>query len=654
MRINRLIVIVLLVFLVACSPTSPDPKVQVVIPQDLEQPVEAGTWFVEVAGAGPVWLTPEILDTMGSDNPHLSVDGQPIPTIPVNGGLLFVTPDDATRYTERTHVRVDLGQPGQAMETAGLPAPDATTDLGWGTLHQDWDHTYMPEAITETWVGEVLYAPASIDYAVDLPAGAPGPLAIDLRVYSHTDLPSAPDHRLILRWDGEQVGEWRWDGEGVQQFTTAWDIDQGGRHTLTIETPAIAGVDVGVVWVDGWDATYMRRVAADGAIWQATSVGASIGEVADGARLIDVSDPLTPVDLGPIPAEGVVSTEAGHWYWAGVPSAARRPLTVRPAEYVDLDALLDVDYLVVSPPLFQAALEPLMDHRDQEMTTALVSPQAIYDTFGTGQPAPSAIEALVDVLPSLRYILLVGDGSVEPGGYDGDTGATRVVMPVTRTRHLGETPADGLLGSDHVAIGRLPATSASEVAVMVDKILRWEQESSPQIIFLSDEENDFSVLSEDLATLVPGQSTHVDAYNDGTRDQVLDLLDSRDSVWANYVGHGSPLRLGAFLEREDAPAWRTPGVMVAWTCLAAHFAHPTEPSMAEVWLQSERGVVAFLGPTGETLTIEQRPFAERFYDALPEAERLGDAWLAALVRGQAVDVAAGYVILGDPAMRVRW
>jgi hypothetical protein len=33
---------------------------------------------------------------------------------------------------------------------------------------------------------------------------------------------------------------------------------------------------------------------------------------------------------------------------------------------------------------------------------------------------------------------------------------------------------------------------------------------------------------------------------------------------------------------------------------------------------------------------------------------LGDAWLAALNTGPAGDVAAGYVILGDPAMMVEW
>ena len=430
MRIRCFVTLILLALLLACSPASSDPKVPIVSPQDLDQPVETGAWFIEVAGAGPVWLTPEILSTMGVDDPHLSIDGQPLPTLPVGGGLLFFAPDEATRYTERTHVRVDLGRPGQPMETADLPAPDVTTGLGWGTLHQDWDETYMPEAITETWVGEVLYAPASLDYVVDLPAGAPGPLAIDLRVYSHTDLPPAPDHRLILHWDSQQVGEWRWDGEGLQRLTAAWEVDQGGRHTLTVETPAIAGVDVGVVWVDGWDVTYMRQAAPDGAIWQATSVGVALGEVADGARLVDVSDPFAPIDLGPIPADGVVGAEAGHWYWSGVPSAARRPLAIRSVEWVNVDALHGVEYVVVAPRPFHAAVEPLLAHRgDQGMTTALLSPQAVYDTLGTGQPDPAAIQALVDALPDLRYLLLVGDGSVEPGGYDGDMGATRVVMP---------------------------------------------------------------------------------------------------------------------------------------------------------------------------------------------------------------------------------
>ncbi len=77
--------------------------------------------------------------------------------------------------------------------------------------------------------------------------------------------------------------------------------------------------------------------------------------------------------------------------------------------------------------------------------------------------------------------------------------------------------------------------------------------------------------------------------------------------------------------------------------------------MAETWMRAEEGgAVAFLGPVGETITSEQEPFARAFYRALPEVERIGDAWLVALQEGGSPDVAWGYVLLGDPALRSRW
>jgi hypothetical protein len=203
-------------------------------------------------------------------------------------------------------------------------------------------------------------------------------------------------------------------------------------------------------------------------------------------------------------------------------------------------------------------------------------------------------------------------------------------------------------------VGRLPAASVDEVVTMVEKILVWEsQEAGPQLLFLSGEESEFSGLSEDLAELVP-DPIHIDAGADGTRDQAVDVL-ARGPVWANYTGHGSVIRLDSFLTREDGAAWREPGVMVAWTCLAAHFAHPTEPSMAEVWLRDpESGVAAFFGPVGETMVGQQRPLAETFYRTLPEVERIGDAWSTAMAAGLPHDVQVGYVLLGDPAMRTMW
>ncbi len=95
-------------------------------------------------------------------------------------------------------------------------------------------------------------------------------------------------------------------------------------------------------------------------------------------------------------------------------------------------------------------------------------------------------------------------------------------------------------------------------------------------------------------------------------------------------------------------------MVIAWTCLAGHFAHPTQASLAEAWMQTPGGgAVAFLGPVGETTIFEQRPAAQVFYRALARQPRLGDAWLQVLQdKNNAADVRWGFLILGDPALHV--
>jgi hypothetical protein len=336
---------------------------------------------------------------------------------------------------------------------------------------------------------------------------------------------------------------------------------------------------------------------------------------------------------------------------------------MRPATTLDLDALEGVAYLAVAPPAFHSPVEPLLEHRRGEgLAAAVVDPQAVYDTLGVGQPDAEALRSLVERLPSLKYLLVVGDGTAEPKGYEGEAGSLRVVTPFTRTAALGETPADGLLGvgaegQPRVAVGRFPATSASEVRTMVAKTIQWEREHAPhQALLVSDDEAEFADLAEKISASLPSGETpqRLDAGDEEGRADLLEAL-RQGTAWLNYTGHGSLTILcdEGLLTLEDGESWRDPALVVAWTCLAAHYVHPTQDSMAEVWMRVPRGgAVAFLGPVGETTSREQEPFLVAFYSALGRQVRLGDAWLTALREGRSADVRWGYVLLGDPALRL--
>ena len=635
-----------------------------------------GIWFVEVEGEGGYWIGPEMLRTVGIDPKgddlpllRLSLADREVPYLPLNTGkgwgLFFFTADHATRYTKRTVLRLEVDVSGKAMPTGESP-PAAFSGDGLATLHWEENLRYFPQASTEVpWLWEPIYAPGTMTHTVTLPDALPGPITTTLHLWSHTGSHQVnPDHLLRMRWDGQMVGEWEWDGQGMQHLTTSWEEDKpSGEHTLALETPALPDVDVAIIWLDGWDVTYRQSVKANGSIWQAEGGSLRVEGTEAGARLLDVTDPHDPQDLGAVPADGIAGTVAGYRYWVGNPEKAPEPLTIRAARRVDVDALADVTYLALAPLEFQAALQPLLELRDaQGLTAKVVDIRAVYDTFGSGQPDPEAIQALVRSLPTLRYLLLVGDGTAEIGGYDGEAGALRVVAPLVRTLVVGEIPADGSLGIDEeggysVAVGRFPAASADEVRVMVEKTIAWESRTEPPAaLVLSDDEQEFETVAEEIVTLLPeGMSAQkLDAGEETSREDALAAL-KQGPTWLNYTGHGSLTILcdEGILTLEDGKMWGEPALVVAWTCLAAHFIHPAQDSIGETWMRApSSGAVAFLGPVGETTTGEQKPFIQAFYTALKEKDRLGDGWLAALQAGGSQDVAAGYTLLGDPALRV--
>ncbi|MGC9357089.1 MAG: C25 family cysteine peptidase [Anaerolineae bacterium] len=661
-RFGLLIVLVVMV-MAGCNPS---PSTPTVIGDPAGQ-----IWYVEAAQEGAVWLPPDTLGDLGlptASEPtvRLSWGETEIPYLPLatddGWGLFFYAPPLASRYSRRTAFRLEKESAGsrmlsgEAQSAATEPAPARFT------LRREEDERYLPQATASMpWFWLPLRAPGETSHTVVLTDAVPGALTLTLDLWSHTSFRPFPDHKAIIRWDGEPVGEWAWNGQGMQTLTATWDeTEPGGEHTLTIETPAISEQGVALVWIDSWTLTYPREVG-DG-LYKAGGNALHLNE--RGARVLDVSDPFAPLDLGALDGERVIETTPGGRYWVGTPDDAQQPVTVRPAEDVETDLLEGVAYLAIAPESFQPALQPLLDLREEQgLNPTVLTPQAVYDTFGTGRPDPEAIRSLVQSLPELRYLLLMGDATTEPAGYDGEVGALRVVTPFTRTSVLGETPADGWLGTDAqgrptVAVGRFPVETVAELTVLVEKTVAWERDGvQPLPLLVNDDEAEFRTTIDDVAGLLPGgeEAERIDTGDEDGREALLGALDAAPCL-LNYNGHGSLVQLGdeAVIKWDEGATWSQPTVVVAWTCLAAHFTHSRQISMAEAWLRvPEGGAVAFLGPVGETTTFEQRPFIEAFYEALPSKPRLGDAWLQALqLDGGSADVRWGFVILGDPALQV--
>jgi hypothetical protein len=245
-------------------------------------------------------------------------------------------------------------------------------------------------------------------------------------------------------------------------------------------------------------------------------------------------------------------------------------------------------------------------------------------------------------------------------------------------------------GIPDMAIGRLPAASAAEAAVMVAKIVSYEQAANSKdwqkdIVLVSDNQTAdyeavFEQINEDAAALIPSamnvpQRLYLGDYVNGAalRSDLLAAI-SNGSLLVNYSGHGG-VQLWAdeqILRNADVASltngdWEPPRYpfVVSMSCLTGYFAEAAGfnyDSLAEVLLRtSGKGAAAALMPTGQTETPGQQVLNAGLFEALftRDIRQLGDAVAAAkqtlLANGGAgyEPVSQTFMLFGDPAMTLK-
>ena len=115
--------------------------------------------------------------------------------------------------------------------------------------------------------------------------------------------------------------------------------------------------------------------------------------------------------------------------------------------------------------------------------------QDVYDEFSFGLVDPEAIRSFLTYAyaswqpPAPLYVLLAGDGTFDPKNYLGVSPPTYIPAYLADVDpSLGETAADNrfvsVSGGDFLPdmhLGRLAVNSAEEAAVVVNKVLAYEQ-----------------------------------------------------------------------------------------------------------------------------------------------------------------------------------
>jgi hypothetical protein len=261
------------------------------------------------------------------------------------------------------------------------------------------------------------------------------------------------------------------------------------------------------------------------------------------------------------------------------------------------------------------------------------------------------------------------------------------------TEYMGETLTDEwfarISGNDTVPdlyIGRLPAATNAQAAVMVDKITTYETGANTNswennILLVADNqvkdwEAVFETMNQEALGLIPPamnvpSEEYLGDYGavGPLKTAIKDKINNDGALMVNYSGHGS-IQIWAnenIFNNNDVAGLTNDGMLpffVAMTCLNGYFVVPEAfdfPSLAEVLLRSQdRGAVAAFMSTGMTEAAGQHIMDRALFNALftEDTRALGPAISSAkqilLANGDRYEeTSETFLLFGDPAMKLK-
>jgi hypothetical protein len=647
---------------------------------------------------------------------RLSRDGRPVPfhIDPNNGeATLYFYAEAITNTLEAPAVYWLANGVGQAMsEQDGQPTtvPDtpagaaagttAAATTGWRQQRWQENTTFLAQSEGEdVWLGQFLFAPSSLDIALDGIAPAYGPAELSVRFWSNNQAPVNPDHHVQLWLNGRELLSHTWDGikEETIHLSLAAGVLQADGNILTIVVPGDTGAAGEAIYLDWVHLAYEGHLQVEKQRqlqFQSQASTVAIGSESSRLLVFDVTRPGAPaVVTGVQPLNNGVHFSAGGEtavYVALEPAAALQPtISLAPQWPMPLTAAdRGADYIVIIAPApgFDEALRPLLEHRLAEgLRVTAVPLEQVYDEFGHGRQTATAIRDFLAYTrlhwpaPAPRFVLLAGNASYDLYNFTGGKNQNLLPTYLVYTEYAGYVASDTWFTmfdkhslTPHMAIGRLPAANKGELTIMVDKILAYEKSAladwHQRALLVADNEIAFDLASDELASdlLATGYETQklYMTENPDIRDSILRGINDGVAI-LNYVGHGSLEVWGSsrVFQAQDAGqltnGLRLP-IFTTFTCLNGYFNHPQVDSLAESLLLAKNGgIVAAVAPSGRSLTQQQMPLANTFYQVLlsGEATTLGQALLMAKVATAGdpfyTDVIHTFNLLGDPALNFR-
>ena len=594
----------------------------------------AGAVKVETGSEGRVALTRAELEAFGLppafplDQLRVFNQGRQRGLALEGDGIAFPASALSTAYTGRNVFVVAWD--GSVPPTMAVPLTPSGPPVSPGFTRTERNYIYVANSPPDVdpWVWDLLFAdggewPYEYDREVgsfDLPALPPYGRPVPVRIHVHGR--TSHRHAVEARINGVLVGTAEFSGQAsaLIEGAVAVEVLRGGTNSLTLGYTATGGnpSEVGLLYLGDLE---MR-----------------LPEDAVAAARVDRIAPYDPA----------------------------------------LPAGRGTDYLVVTHPLFRASADRLAAIKSAEgLRPLVVDVERAYDLFSGGIVEAEAVRRLIQSFGrSLRYVVLVGDDTFDTHDYLGTGAVAYVPSLLAWDGEFGRVPSENRYadtdgdGRPDVAIGRLPAQTAAEADVMVDKIAQ-----APGVIAAADRAHVFAVdntgaldgasfraAADAVAQMLPAGSTAAFAdVADGigpARGALFAGL--RGALATHYFGHAGP-ELWAdegLLTVSDVPGlvMDHPTVLFVWACEAGWYQNLFGPSINEALLLAPgRGALAAFGPSGATEPKAQKALYARVYGpwlqgGLPLGEAIRRAKIDALAGGAAPAVIEGWNLLGDPSL----
>ncbi len=602
---------------------------------------------------------------------------------------------------KRAYWLVAGDQPGKR-----IPRESAEGDGGWQpqsfleTVELKPRTTYFAALLrenTDNFFG-ALVSSKSVDQTLSAPAIASGSIAeLKLEVALQGVTAGAP-HNVSVSMNGASLGELSFTGQGLGKVTlrVPRGVLQTDVNTVTLTAQGGAS-DLSLV--DHIKLTYPRAYTAQSDSLKFTAeAGDQIvvhGFDQRPSRMIDLTNPAQVVELVP----EVDADNAGYLVRLKIPQSVpgthillalsdqqiAEPWQVirnHPSSWHS--AQTGAEVVVISHPDFVGSLGPLVRlRRDQGKTVALVPVDQLYDEFNFGEPSPSAIRALLKAATGRwvnkpRYLLLVGDASVDPRNYLGFGFFDFVPTKLILTSELKTASDDWFSdfanhGLPEIATGRLPVRTIDEASTVVGKILGYEKDQSRgdwtnQSLLVADRNDDVSDFSHDsrsINALLPKSMTVTDIFASDldantARQEVLEAINS-GKLLVNYIGHGSvEIWSGDDLLDGTTASTLSNGtrlpLFLAMNCLNGFFQDVYTQSLAEALLLSKNGgavaVWASSGLAQSEPQVQMDQNVVRLLFSRPSLT-LGEAIRKAKATITDADARRTYILFGDPVLRLR-